>query len=95
VFLRNSFDVQIQHVTLRIAGKGESWDDEISTISAEDDAKKSEGTLDRKPLSTKKTFVTQNEHKSSASAKANATVPRTIEAFVETEEEASGRLFLA
>ena len=85
--------MQVHHVTVRTADKGESWDDEISTISTEDDAIKNYRTPSHQPPSAPKVLA-QNHEESFVTAKANVVVPRTIEAFVETEEEASGRFFL-
>lgn len=86
--LCNSNVVQIQHVTVRMADKGESWDDDI-TVSTAGDARVSDGTLARKPTLTPKA-PTQNDKDSDVSSKVVFNVPRTIEAFVETEEEVSG-----
>jgi hypothetical protein len=64
---------------VRMAGKEASWDDEDSTL---------EGVSDS-PISRENLPKSQLHHHTAASEskKTNLAVPRTIDAFVETEEE--------
>ena len=77
-----------------MADKGASWDDEISTAGAAEDVLASDGTMSRKPASTPKA-QTQSVDEITQPRKAGFIVPRTIDAFVETEEEVGARSFMS
>lgn len=72
-------EMQVNHITVRMAGKAAAWDDEDSTLDGGSDS----------PIKRESLPKSQLHHHTavSESKKTSLAVPRTIDAFVETEEE--------
>lgn len=86
--------LQVKHITVRLADKAASWDDEDLTMeSAAVGGPYGDGTLARVPTSTPKA-QSHDDAAALESKKASVTAPRAIAAFVETEEEVFNRLFV-
>ena len=87
--------LQVAHITVRLAEKAESWDDEDSTLDNADGVLlHADGTLDRKPAFSPQVHVHVHHATVSETKKIGFVAPRTIDAFVETEEEVCERVML-
>jgi hypothetical protein len=81
VFL-HLIELQVNHITVRVAAQAASWDDDdpaLGSVAAVD------GTLARKPSSDPQSRAHQNS--AGPGPRGCIAVPRTIDSFVETEEE--------